>query len=265
MKAWKPPVSSWRSRSWPCGRPAPRASRSARTGGSRWSAGPGACASRWTSSHVSAGTLRSAMILRTRGLKTSAPPPGIVSWPAARSRRSASALADLGDPRDEVDLDRREGGQRHVRQRRLELGEQLLVVREVVLLGHPAHDVELGDAEVGELHGPVDELVDAVGVGALVLLGPDGERAEPAADHADVGRVEVRVDVVGHVVAVAAPHHRVGRRTELLERGVADRGATASSGGDPPAVGGARRGSRRSSASNVTRGSRHHDRTPVPR
>ena len=52
-------------------------------------------ASRWTSSQTSAGTLRSAMILRTRGLKTSAPPPGIVSWPAARRRRRASAWSTL--------------------------------------------------------------------------------------------------------------------------------------------------------------------------
>ena len=35
--------------------------------------------------------------------------------------------------------------------RGLELGEELLVVREVVLLGHAADDVQLGDAELGEL------------------------------------------------------------------------------------------------------------------
>jgi hypothetical protein len=119
---------------------------------------------------------------------------------------------------DEVDLDRGEGGQRHVRERRLELGEQLLVVGEVVLLGHAPDDVQLGDAELGELHRPVDELVDAVGVGALVLLGPDGEGAEAAPDDADVGRVEVRVDVVGDLVAVAGADDGVGRGAEVLAR-----------------------------------------------
>ena len=90
-----------------------------------------------------------------------------------------------------------------------------------------------------ELAGPVDQLVDAVGVGALVLLGPDGERAEAAPDDADVGRVEVRVDVVGDRVAVAAAHHGVGRGAEILERGVAVEG-DGLVGGDALAVGGAR-------------------------
>ena len=90
-----------------------------------------------------------------------------------------------------------------------------------------------------ELVGPVDQLVDAVGVGPLVLLGPDRERAEAAPDHADVGGVEVRVDVVRDGVAVAAAHHGVGRGAEILEGRVAVEG-DGLVGGDPLALSGAR-------------------------
>ena len=129
-------------------------------------------------------------------------------------------VVHLRDAGDEVDLDRGERRQRDVRQRGLELGEELLVVREVVLLRHAADDVELGDAELGELDGAVHELVDAVRVGALVLLGPHGERAEPAPDDADVGRVEVRVDVVGdrRRRSGAAPPRRPPRRAPRAGR-----------------------------------------------
>ena len=239
MNAWKPPVSSWRSRSrlmWSTCSSGVSKCPNRRVALVRM---PWPCASRWTSSQTSAGTLRSAMILRTRGLKTSAPPPGIVSWPAARRRRDGLGVIDLREPRDEVDLDRGERGERHVRQRRLELGEELLVVREVVLLRHPAHDVQLGDAELRQLGGALDQLVHAVGVGALVLLGPDREGAEAAPDDADVGRVEVRVDVVGDLVAVAPAHHRVRGGSELLERRVPVE-QDGLVGRDAPAVGGAR-------------------------
>ena len=59
---------------------------------------------------------------------------------------------------------------------------------------------DLGGAELPGLLGPVGDLVEGervgVGVGA-----PLGERAEPAADVADVGEVDVAVDDVGDVVA----------------------------------------------------------------
>ena len=119
-------------------------------------------------------------------------------------------MAHLCELRAEVDLDRGQRGEGDIRQVSLEAREEFLVVLEGVLLGHPADDVQLGDAEARKLGCAVDQLVDAVGVGARVLVGPDRKRAEPASDDANVCRVEVCVDVVGHLVAV--PGGGGGRR-----------------------------------------------------
>ena len=65
--------------------------------------------------------------------------------------------------------------------------------------------------------GPVGDLVQrqrvGVGVGA-----PLGERAEPAADVADVGEVDVAVDDVGHLVADGVAAQVVGQPAHLLEQ-----------------------------------------------
>ena len=65
--------------------------------------------------------------------------------------------------------------------------------------------------------GAVGDLVQGqrvgVGVGA-----PLGERAEPAADVADVGEVDVAVDDVGHLVADGVPAQVVGQPDHLLEQ-----------------------------------------------
>ena len=75
----------------------------------------------------------------------------------------------------------------------------------------------LGGAEVPRLLGPVGDLVEGervrVGVGASL-----GERAEPAADVADVGEVDVAVDHVGDVVADRLPAQVVGEADHLLEQ-----------------------------------------------
>ena len=65
--------------------------------------------------------------------------------------------------------------------------------------------------------GPVGDLVEGervgVGVGA-----PLGERAEPAADVADVGEVDVAVDDVGDLVADGLPAQVVGQPAHLLQQ-----------------------------------------------
>ena len=148
------------------------------------------------------------------------------------------ARRDPGHPGHELDLHGREGRERHVRQRGLELAEEVLVVLEGVLLGHSSHDVQLGDAEVGDLLRAVHQLVHRVRVGAGVVVGPHGEGAEAAAHHADVGGVQVRVDVVRDLVAVHSARDRLGGGAEVLERGllVQREGVVC---GDALAVGGA--------------------------
>ena len=75
----------------------------------------------------------------------------------------------------------------------------------------------LGGAGPPRLLGPVGDLVDGqpVGVGVALAL---GERAEPAADVADVGEVDVAVDHVGDVVADRVAAHVVGEPAQLVQR-----------------------------------------------
>ena len=84
--------------------------------------------------------------------------------------------------------------------RLLHRGGQVEVRRPGQLGVDAALHAHLGRAEVPGLRGPVGDLVEGervgVGVGA-----PLGERAEPAADVADVGEVDVAVDDVGDLVA----------------------------------------------------------------
>ena len=72
----------------------------------------------------------------------------------------------------------------------------------------PAHDVHLGGAALARLACLGADVLQAVLVRAvLVLLAV--ERAELAAERADVRVVEVPVDVEEHLVAVQAPAHHV--------------------------------------------------------
>ena len=77
---------------------------------------------------------------------------------------------------------------------------------------------DLGGAELPGLLGAVGDLVEGervgVGVGA-----PLGERAEPAADVADVGEVDVPVDDVGDVVADGVAAQVVGEPADLARAG----------------------------------------------
>ena len=77
---------------------------------------------------------------------------------------------------------------------------------------------DLGRAEVPRLLGAVGDLVEGQRVG--VGVGPPlGERAEPAADVADVGEVDVAVDDVGHLVADGLAAQLVGEPDHLVAAG----------------------------------------------
>ena len=105
----------------------------------------------------------------------------------------------------------------HLRDARLHRRGEVEVRRAGQLGVDPALHAHLGRPEVPRLLGPVGHLVqgERVGVGVGAAL---GERAEPAADVADVGEVDVPVDHVGHVVADGLPAQVVGQPAHLLEQ-----------------------------------------------
>ena len=75
----------------------------------------------------------------------------------------------------------------------------------------------LGRADLARLLGPVGDLVQRQPVRVGVAL-PLRERAEPAADVADVGEVDVAVDDVGDVVADRVAAHVVGQPDQRVQR-----------------------------------------------
>ena len=115
------------------------------------------------------------------------------------------------------DLHRRERVDVHLRHPALHRGDQVEVGGAGELGVDAALHAHLGRAELPRLLGAVGDLLQRqgvrVGVGA-----PLGERAEPAADVADVGEVDVAVDDVGHLVADGLPPQVVGQPADLVEQ-----------------------------------------------
>ncbi len=79
-----------------------------------------------------------------------------------------------------------------------------------------ADDVDLGRPLREGLPGPVLDLPEVVGVGIRLVGGP-GEGAKCAAVHADVGMVDMAVDVEPDPVAVLPPVGRGGQLADLQE------------------------------------------------
>ncbi len=115
------------------------------------------------------------------------------------------------------DLHRGEGVHVHLRDARLHRRGEVEVRRAGQLGVDAALHAHLGGAEVPRLLGPVGDLVEGERVGVGIGT-PLGERAEPAADVADVGEVDVAVHHVGHVVADGLPAQVVGQPDHLLEQ-----------------------------------------------
>ena len=122
-----------------------------------------------------------------------------------------------GAARPVDDLHRGERVHVHARHARLHRRGQVEVRRAGELGVDAALHAHLGRAELPRLLGAVGDLVErervGVGVGA-----PLGERAEAAADVADVGEVDVAVDHVGDVVADDLPAQVIGEPGHLLEQ-----------------------------------------------
>ena len=170
---------------------------------------------RCVSSQVEPGSLPGAMILRTRGANTSAPPPGSVSSPAAISSCSTSSCVRPDSfvmwwISDAVNSFRCTSGIA-TRSARGEVG----VVREVEVRVLAADHVDLGELLVrADLQRLLDQVVDRphLGVG---LLRRARERAELALHPADRRVVQVQVVDEEDVVRAAAEAARgVGQLAE---------------------------------------------------
>ena len=155
---------------------------------------------------------------RTRSLKISAPPPGSESMPASRSRSSTLADGDLRALREVADLDHGERLQVHLREALLQAAQHLAVPVERQLGMQPADDVELGDGFAPALAGALPDLLERHGVG-LGIVRPLAEGAQAATGHADVGGVDVAVDVEIRHVAVQPLAHQVGQVAERQDVG----------------------------------------------
>ena len=134
------------------------------------------------------------MMRRTRSLKISAPPPGSESMPASRRRSSVSRIGDLGAPRQVGDLHHGERLQVHLREALLEAAQHLAEPVEREFRVQAADDVEFGDRLAPAFAGAMPDLFQRHGVG-LGIAHPLAERAQAATGHADVGGIDVAVDV----------------------------------------------------------------------
>jgi hypothetical protein len=178
---------------------------------------PSACAVATTSSHCAAGQLalgEHPADLVVEDLRGGA---GIEPRPASRSSVSHSSIDTPALAAAADDLHRGERVHVHVRHRGLHRADQVGVEGDRQLRVDAALHADLGGPVGGGLDGPRGDLVEReperVGV-ALAL----GERAEPAADVADVREVDVAVDDVGDLVADDVAAQVVGGAGQLLQR-----------------------------------------------
>ena len=120
------------------------------------------------------------------------------------------------------DLHRRERVHVHAGDPLLHGGGEVEVRRAGQLGVDAALHADLGGAQLPGLLGAVGDLLEGeaegVGVGAAL-----GERAEAAADVADVGEVDVAVDDVGHLVAHGVAAQVVGQPADRVEVGALGR------------------------------------------
>ena len=101
----------------------------------------------------------------------------------------------------------------HLRKALLQAAQHLAVPVERQLRMQSADDVELGDRFAPALARDMPDLLERHGVG-LRILGSLAERAQPATGHADIGGIDVAVDVEVSDVAVQALAHQVGHVAE---------------------------------------------------
>ena len=136
----------------------------------------------------------STICLRTSQSKISAPPPVSDSRPASMSSSRICVGRQPGDRLEEVDLGGGEALERDVGQRGLELAQHARVVLPRQRRVQAVDDVQFGEPVVLHRQRLLDGLLDAHRVRVL-LAGLALEAAVGAGRGADVGQVEVAVDV----------------------------------------------------------------------
>jgi hypothetical protein len=99
----------------------------------------------------------------------------------------------------------------------LEGSEEILVVFNQELGVEPAHDVELGDRLVDVSGSDLHRLVNGVGPTFVPLAPGNVEGAEITRGDADVGGVEVAIDVVVGRVTVQPFTHQIGETPDPNE------------------------------------------------
>ena len=104
------------------------------------------------------------------------------------------ADGDLGAPRQVGDLHHREGLQVHLREALLQAAQHLAEPVQRQFRMQAADDVELGDRFAPAFAGAVPDLFERHGVG-LGIAHALAEGAQAATGHADVGGIDVAVDV----------------------------------------------------------------------
>ena len=128
------------------------------------------------------------------------------------------ALQHLGDAQIEQlveleDLHRTEGLEVNGRLQPSEAGQQFGVVIEGQVLVEAAHHMDLGDriALVQTGLQPIPGLLQGHGVRARLVGAAARERAQRAARHAHVGRIDVQIAVEGGAIAKALLAHPIGQ------------------------------------------------------
>ncbi len=139
--------------------------------------------------------------------------------------RAEAGVTDLGEPVGDAgastcggadDLHRAERVHVHPRRRREHRPDDAGVGVRAQVGADPGLDAHLGRPEGLRLGRPAPDLGQRQRVGVRVGRALC-ERAEPAADVADVGHVDVPVDDVGDVVADGVPAHVVGQPGQRLQ------------------------------------------------
>ena len=171
---------------------------------------PTRASARQTSSHWSAVALHGLTSRRTRSTRISAPPPGRLPKPAAFSRSRTVRTRQLRTRRNVDDFRRAEAVDVDLRESPLDVAEQLARTRPGQLGVQAALEQDLVAAQGDGLFDLAEQFFAAEDV-ALRIAGRAGKRAEAAAADADVGVVDVAIDVVGAVgLGVQPPAHGVG-------------------------------------------------------
>ena len=171
---------------------------------------PSRWAARWTSSQVSASALPGQICRADRGAKISAPPPGRLPRPAAMSSSSTAATgrpASCGEPGD---LDGRERLQVQPRKGLVQAADDAHVPAERLRrMAPPTMCNSVQPASAASWPRASNSLlVEHIGrrVAGVATVG-----AQRAAIDADVGGVQMGVDVVIDRVAVAALADQIGQ------------------------------------------------------